>query len=744
MKTKSFIIILFLFISQTVFPQLKVLLEPDIKEFMRDMYFVNTSVGWMAGSKGFIYKTTNGGSSWVQQVSGVTKDINKIFFLNENTGWAGTLAGSVLKTTDGGAVWTETVFSTIRPLVTFTLMDILQFTDENTGFISAGALKSIFLLKTTNGGTNWSVVDSLVSTVDRRWYDLSFIGSQGMAVGNKNNIQKISKNLGQTWALAGTINDGFFGMQKSVHWLDPQTVVTMGEGLEFSGVPTPIYKSVDTGKTWTKVSTSLTFNKYDRIKDGYFKDPQNGVGVGNNGFSRVFVVNTTDAGATWTSSTADFAVGLQAISGFGDTLFSMGSSGRILKSNNFGTSWQSLPYKTAAAIYGLELKKDKGFAVTSNGDFYYSSDYGNNWQYRSSTGANNAYSMTFVNDSVGFIHKENRHIVKTTNAGLTWRTVLEPVGFNSRNKVGGIAFGDANTGYAWMSLNDYPNYFIFKSTDAGETWNQIYTVSGPGYISGNLVAFDANNVTILGPDRWVLTTTDGGATWAQAAQNGFPDGFTNKDYEDVVKFGESKAYAIGIPFIAYTSDKGQTWSYVDHGLTGFDSSFYTISFSGDTLGVIGCYDGSIIKAEHGGLSWSVDSTYRGQYYLFSSDINEKGKMIFGTSSGVIIGEETVISVGTGDEAELLNSFNLEQNYPNPFNPETKIGYSLKSGSKVTLTVYDVLGNEVARLVDGFQSSGNHSVVFSPSSGGKTLSSGVYLYRLQCGAQSKINKMIYLQ
>lgn len=741
MKARLLFLILF-FICQALYSQqLTVMLEPDIKEFMRDMFYVNTSTGWMVGNKGTVYKTTDGGNSWVLQNTGVTNDLNKVFFINENIGWAGSLNGTVIKTTNGGATWTETVFGNVRPLVSFSLMDILYFTDENTGFISAGALRNIYMFKTTDGGTNWFVVDSLVSTVDRRWYDLSFIGAQGMDVGNRNNVQRITKNLGQTWASAGTINDGFFGMQRSVHWLDPQTVVTMGEGQEFGGIPTPIYKSVDTGKTWVKVSGSLTFNKYDRVKEGYFKDSQNGIGVGNNGFSRVFIVNTIDGGNTWTSSTADFAVGLQAISGFGDTILAFGSTGRILKSTDFGVTWKGFPYKTNAALYGIEFKGNNGFAVTSGGDFYFSSDKGKTWVWRSSTGANNAFAMTFIDENIGFVHKENRHIVKTTDAGLTWRTVLEPVNFNSRNKVGGIAFGDSQTGYAWMSLDDYGNYYIFKTTDGGETWTQNWNGAGPGYISGNLVAFDNNNVAVLGPDRWILSTTDGGITWAQATQTGFPDGFTTKDYESVAKVGPSKAYAVGIPFIAYTSDKGQTWSYVDHGLTGIDSSFYTITFYNDTLGYIGCFDGTIVKAVLGGVSWQADTTYKGRYLFYSSGMTPEGRLFFGTSAGVILAGPEIIT-GLGNNTLLPERIELLQNYPNPFNPETNLSFSLSHPNKIILAVYDVLGKQVAELVNEFKDKGNHSVAFNPAKYG--LSSGVYFYRLIAGGNSSVKKMIYIQ
>ena len=72
------------------------------------------------------------------------------------------------------------------------------------------------------------------------------------------------------------------------------------------------------------------------------------------------------------------------------------------------------------------------------------------------------------------------------------------------------------------------------------------------------------------------------------------------------------------------------------------------------------------------------------------------------------------------------AFILEQNYPNPFNPSTTIRYGLPSGSHVTLTIFNALGQEVATLVQGEQEAGYHEAVFDASG----LATGVYLYRLQ--------------
>lgn len=83
---------------------------------------------------------------------------------------------------------------------------------------------------------------------------------------------------------------------------------------------------------------------------------------------------------------------------------------------------------------------------------------------------------------------------------------------------------------------------------------------------------------------------------------------------------------------------------------------------------------------------------------------------------------------------------VDQNYPNPFNPKTTISYSLPQHSFVTLRVYDILGKEVAILINGEQSAGNYSIDFS----GNNLTSGTYIYRLNAGGQIATKKMILMK
>ena len=86
---------------------------------------------------------------------------------------------------------------------------------------------------------------------------------------------------------------------------------------------------------------------------------------------------------------------------------------------------------------------------------------------------------------------------------------------------------------------------------------------------------------------------------------------------------------------------------------------------------------------------------------------------------------------------------LNQNYPNPFNPATTIGYSLAAAGHVRLSVYDLLGREIARLVDEDEGAGSHTVVFDAGASPR-LASGVYFYRMESGTFTDVRKLVVLR
>jgi len=115
--------------------------------------------------------------------------------------------------------------------------------------------------------------------------------------------------------------------------------------------------------------------------------------------------------------------------------------------------------------------------------------------------------------------------------------------------------------------------------------------------------------------------------------------------------------------------------------------------------------------------------------------------------GVVYGDTTTVGV-EDEEIPIVANFNLEQNYPNPFNPSTKIKFTIPnvethrdaSLQKVTLKIYDILGNEIATLVNEELSAGVYEVEFN----GSELTSGIYFYVLKAGLFIQTKKMVYLK
>ena len=100
----------------------------------------------------------------------------------------------------------------------------------------------------------------------------------------------------------------------------------------------------------------------------------------------------------------------------------------------------------------------------------------------------------------------------------------------------------------------------------------------------------------------------------------------------------------------------------------------------------------------------------------------------------------IMSVGVDDEVSTESDFHLYQNYPNPFNPSTKLKYHLANSGFVSLRIYDVLGKEIATLVNEEKLAGTYEVQFNASA----FPSGIYFYKLQAGNYIQTKKMVLMK
>jgi aminopeptidase N len=121
-------------------------------------------------------------------------------------------------------------------------------------------------------------------------------------------------------------------------------------------------------------------------------------------------------------------------------------------------------------------------------------------------------------------------------------------------------------------------------------------------------------------------------------------------------------------------------------------------------------------------------------------VKEPTNLLFDPDGNIVLKAGNTILVSVEDDENLPNEFSLEQNYPNPFNPITTIKYQISELSFAILKVYDVLGSEVATLINEEKPIGNYEVEFNAES----LVSGIYFFRLQAGSFVDTKKMIFLR
>jgi hypothetical protein len=98
------------------------------------------------------------------------------------------------------------------------------------------------------------------------------------------------------------------------------------------------------------------------------------------------------------------------------------------------------------------------------------------------------------------------------------------------------------------------------------------------------------------------------------------------------------------------------------------------------------------------------------------------------------------TVGVSDNNYIPSTYSLSQNYPNPFNPTTTIKFDLPVDGLITLEIYDILGRKISTLINEHRQAGSYEQVFDASS----ISSGVYLYKLQAGTFTSSKKLILLK
>lgn len=343
-------------------------------------------------------------------------------------------------------------------------------------------------------------------------------------------------------------------------------------------------------------------------------------------------------------------------------------------------------------------------------NIYYSSNGGRNWAMQfhvADTGHIVGITFCKENNLIGYAlchlafnsFWNGVSILKTTNGGINWtRWNFEYYGYNAADN--SMSIVDSN--YAWFGIDDVlsDNSKIISTTDGGQNWN-IKDINA-SYVAPFTIQFSSDKQTgvFVGetpPTSWFYRTTNAGINWNIV--------YTTSNYysETMVWIpGTSNIYGNSEFALVRSINSGLTWQQMTGG-------------PGTNLKSMGAVR---INPE---IIYALAVTYDRKVY----------KLL---DTARIIGIEN-------NENLIPKEYKLYQNYPNPFNPTTKISYELPKSCKVNIIIYDILGNEVNRLVNNeFKQIGRYTIDLNAYN----FASGVYFYKIEAGNFIQSKKMVLIK
>ncbi|HXG01688.1 MAG TPA: YCF48-related protein [Bacteroidota bacterium] len=383
-------------------------------------------------------------------------------------------------------------------------------------------------------------------------------------------------------------------------------------------------------------------------------------------------------------------------------------NGYIFRTTDGGTFWNVQKVEVTGQIFGRDESLhgvsivDSGFAVAAGpgGTVFRTTNGGISWQsvgYPSLPGTFWIEDVDFVNRNVGWIVGldqdlgHDRTVYRTTDGGNTWSQAM------SRNSyMWAVDFVDEQ--YGWIATI---GELFFRTTNGGATWIQGTLPPSPVTTIVSDMRFANREVGwVVGWYGYVARTTDGGVTWALQDLGGPPD-------PDIL-------------FSVHVVSATEAWA------TGRESDVTR--------------EGVVYHTTNGGISWSRQVIAEDPYWGYAIAGSPSGHVWIGGYEGRILKRTAPTGVGDNGEYEIASAFRLEQNYPNPFNPSTTIRFEVTGSGFLSLKVYNLLGQEVATLVNEQMRPGSYEVQWDASG----MPSGVYCYRLSSGGFSETKRMVLLR
>jgi photosystem II stability/assembly factor-like uncharacterized protein len=307
--------------------------------------------------------------------------------------------------------------------------------------------------------------------------------------------------------------------------------------------------------------------------------------------------------------------------------------------------------------------------------------------------------------------------------------------------LGRISLLDKDRG--WITAWTGNMTWILRTQDGGSTWEKfpitVFDVSLCSFV-------DPTRGWVAGASSFIYRTTDSGSTWDSTHVNAYELKMDLQFIDTSRGWVANDGPTISTGVLG-SSDGGGNWNLLTEFLCSALSTYlYFTDTSNGWVVQYTCFDGGYAEILHttdGGWTWATQYKYYPiSYYVphrvFFLDplhgwiVGEGGTILHTTNGGI-----TSVSP---DNSNLIGPFLLSQNYPNPFNPVTTISYTLPKASHVRLKIYNVLGEEVASLVDEFKQPGTFSADFD----GANFSSGMYFYRLTAGEFTEVKKMMLVK
>lgn len=388
------------------------------------------------------------------------------------------------------------------------------------------------------------------------------------------------------------------------------------------------------------------------------------------------------------------------------------------------------PYSSSVNSLAVSITANDAtlFAGTTNGVFR-STDAGTNWDIVNNGLTDTLVAAIVIKNSNLFAGTSNG-VFRSSNNGESWDSLN--TGLLNKN-VRALLFKDTKFFAGTMDG-------IFLSTDNGTIWSPVINQTNTSLIDIQaLVSMDTNlfasrGITLDNPS--ILLSTDNGISWSGIYPG--EGGRTGQYYssltvlDTIIIAGSVNSNSYGIVLLHYN---GEQWTISSTGLD--QTNVYSIAVF--TKGIFAGTDNGVYYSSDNGVSWtdaglteqSVSTLIIFDNYIFA-----------GTTTGGIWKRPLSEIITSVDQCinNLPDHFKLEQNYPNPFNPTTQIKYSITESSFISLKVYNMLGEEIAILFEGFRQPGNYKAIFN----GQGFTSGIYFYRLKSNNFEQTKKLLLLK